>query len=218
MALGLIVAACLLADFVWYGLGRRHGPRVLRLLCKISLEPDSCVRRTEEIFMRYGVRSLLIAKFVPGLGTVGPPLAGMVGVDAARFAVYSAIGALLWGGTWAGLGYLAGDAVQQLPYSGQRVAAAVVVVVAVGVVVYVVIKWLRRRRFLRNLWIARITPEQLRRDLDSGTPTLVLDLRSDLEVDAAPYVIPGALRIAAEELEGRHAQIPRDREVVLYCS
>ena len=218
VALALIVAACLLADFVWYTLGRRHGPRVLRLLCKISLEPDSCVRRTEDIFLRYGVRSLIIAKFVPGLSAVGPPLAGMVGVGAPRFVVYSAMGALLWGGTWAGLGYLAGDAVKQLPYPGQRVGATVAVVVAVGGVVYVVIKWLKRRRFLRNLWIARIDPDELRRDLASGTPTLVLDLRSDLEVGAAPYVIPGALRIAAEELERRHAEIPRDREVVVYCS
>ena len=220
LTLALIVAACLLADLIWYSLGRRLGSRVLRVLCKISLEPDSCVRRTENIFLRYGVRALLVTKFVPGLSAVAPPLAGIVGISAPRFAVYSALGGLLWGGTWTGIGYLAGDAVKEIPYQGQgqRVGAALAVVVAVGLVGYVMSKWIRRRRFLRSLWIARISPEELKADLESGTPTLVVDLRSDLDVGAAPYVIPGALRIAAEELERRHAEIPRDREVVVYCS
>jgi hypothetical protein len=191
---------------------------VLRVLCKISLEPDSCVRRTENVFIRYGVRALLVTKFVPGLSLVAPPLAGMVGVGVPRFVVYSVLGALLWGGTWAGLGYLVGDAMKQLPYQGQRLGTAVAVAVAVGVVGYVVTKWIKRRRFLRKLWIPRISPDELKRDLESGTPTLVVDLRSDLDVAADSHVIPGALRIAAEELERRHADIPRDREVVVYCS
>jgi membrane protein DedA with SNARE-associated domain len=218
VALALIVAACLLADVVWYSLGRRLGARVLRLLCKISLEPDSCVRRTEDLFIRYGVRSLLVSKFIPGLGAVAPPLAGMVGVGAPRFVTYSALGALLWGGTWGGLGYLAGDAMKRLPYPDARLGTVAATAVAIGVVGYVVTKWIKRRRFLRKLWIARISPEELKRDLESGTPTLVLDLRSDLDVAATPHVIPGALRIAAAELERRHAEIPRDREVVVYCS
>lgn len=215
VALALIVAACLLADLVWYSLGRRLGPRVLRLLCKISLEPDSCVRRTEDVFIRYGVGSLLVTKFIPGLSAVAPPLAGMVGVGAPRFITYSALGALLWGGTWGGLGYLLGDAAKRLPYPDARLGTAAAVAVAIAVVGYVATKWIKRRRFLRKLWIARISPEELKRDLESGTPTLVLDLRSDLDVAATPHVIPGALRIAAAELERRHAEIPRDREVVV---
>jgi membrane protein DedA with SNARE-associated domain len=218
LTLALIVAACLLADLIWYSLGRRMGSRVLRLLCKISLEPDSCVRRTENVFLRYGVRALLVTKFVPGLGAVAPPLAGIVGISAPRFAVYSALGGLLWGGTWTSLGYLAGDALKELPYQSQRVGTALAVAVAVGVVGYVMFKWIKRRRFLRDLWIARISPEELKLDIESGTPTLVVDLRSDLDVGAVPYIIPGALRIAAEELERRHAEIPRDREVIVYCS
>jgi membrane protein DedA with SNARE-associated domain len=218
IVLALIVAACLLADLIWYSLGRRMGARVLRLLCTISLEPDSCVRRTENLFLRYGVRALLVTKFVPGLGAVAPPLAGVVGVGAPRFTLYSALGGLLWGGTWTSLGYLAGDAVKELPYQSQRLGTALAVIVVAGVVGYVMFKWIKRRRFLRNLWIARISPDELKRDLESGTPTLVVDLRSDLDVGADPHVIPGALRIAAEELERRHAEIPRDREVVVYCS
>lgn len=218
LALALIVAACLLADLIWYGLGRRHGSRVLRLLCKISLEPDSCVRRTEDVFIRYGVRTLIVAKFVPGLSTVAAPIAGVIGVGLPRFVTYSALGSLLWGGTWTGLGYLAGDAVKQVADQGGRVGTVAAIALAVAGVGYVVTKWIKRRRFLRELRIARISQDELKRDLDAGTPTLIVDLRSDLDVAATPYVIPGALRIATEELERRHAEIPRDRDVIVYCS
>ena len=218
LTLALIVAACVLADLIWYSLGRRLGSRVLRLLCKVSLEPDSCVRRTENVFLRYGVRALLVTKFVPGLGAVAPPLAGIVGVGAPRFVLFSALGGLLWGGTWSALGYLAGDAMKDLLSQSQRVGPVLAVVAAAGVVGYVTFKWIKRRRFLRNLWIARISPDDLRRALASDTPMLVVDLRTDLDVGTDPHVIPGALRIAAEELERRHAEIPRDREIVVYCS
>ena len=218
LALLSSVVASLLADTVWYALGRMRGSHVLRLLCKISLEPDSCVRRTEDVFLRYGVRSLIVAKFVPGLSTVAPPLAGMVGVGVPRFALYSALAALLWAATWGGLGYLAGDALQHVTDETGRLGTALGVLVAASVAVYVIVKWLQRRRFLRKLRIARISQDELKRDLDSGKPVLVVDLRSELDVAAAPFVIPGALRIAAEELERRHHDIPRDRDVIVYCS
>ena len=218
LTLGLIVAACVLADFIWYSLGRRFGAPVVRVLCKVSLEPDSCVRQTENVFLRYGVRALLVTRFLPGVSAVAPPLAGSVGIGAPRFLAYSAVSGLLWGGTWSGLGYVLGDAVKDVPFEGQRVGTALAVVVVIGLVGYVTFKWIRRRRFLRRLWIARISPDELRRTLESDTPMLVVDLRTDLDVGAAPYVIRGALRIGAEELERRHTEIPRDREIVLYCS
>jgi membrane protein DedA with SNARE-associated domain len=105
-AVGLPVLACLLGDLLWYELGRRRGMRVLSWLCRISLEPDSCVRRTENVFVRYGVRSLVVAKFIPGLTTVAPPLAGVFGVRPPRFLLYDGVGAVLWVGSFVGLGYL----------------------------------------------------------------------------------------------------------------
>jgi membrane protein DedA with SNARE-associated domain len=218
LALVLSVGASLLADFIWYGLGRARGTQVLRLLCRISLEPDSCVRRTEDIFLRYGVRSLVYAKFVPGLSTVAPPLAGMVGVSVPRFAVYSALAALLWAGTWGGLGYLAGDALQHITDDSGRLGTGLFAVVASGVIVYVIVKWIQRQRFLRNLRIARIGGDELKRELDAGTSVLIIDLRSELDIAATPWMIPGALRIAPEELERRHQEIPRDQDVIVYCS
>ena len=218
LALAASVLASLIADTVWYALGRVRGADVLRLLCKISLEPDSCVRRTENVFIRYGVRSLIVAKFIPGLSTVAPPLAGIVGVSMPRFVLYSALAALLWAGTWSLLGYLAGDAVQHVTEVSGRLGTTLVALVGVAIVGYVVVKWLQRRRFLRKLRIARISQEELKRDLDAGTPVLIVDLRSEIDVAATPFVIPGALRIPAEALEQRHRDIPRDRDVIVYCS
>ena len=220
LALALVssVGGSLLADFIWYGLGRRRGDRVLRLLCKISLEPDSCVRRTEDVFLRYGMRSLIFAKFVPGLSTVAPPLAGMIGVGLPRFTAYSALAALLWAGAWGGLGYFAGEALQQVTDQSGRAGTILFVFVAAGLAVYVLVKWIQRQVFLRNLRTARIGQEELKRQLDSGEPVVIVDLRSELDVAAAPFMIPGSLRIAPEGLERRHQEIPRDRDVVLYCS
>jgi membrane protein DedA with SNARE-associated domain len=218
VALALSVLASLLADTVWYLLGRTRGSRVLGLLCKVSLEPDSCVRRTQDVFLRYGVRSLIIAKFVPGLSTVAPPLAGITGVALPRFLAYSAGAAVLWVGGWGGVGYVAGDALQHIADASGRFGTSLVVFVGAAVVIYVVFKWIQRQRFLRSLRIARISAEDLRRALDADRPALVVDLRSKLDVATDPWVIPGALRISAEDLEERHHDIPRDREVVLYCS
>jgi membrane protein DedA with SNARE-associated domain len=218
LALALSVAACVLADVIWYGLGRARGAGVLRLLCKISLERDSCVRRTQQLFVRYGVRVLIIARWVPGLGTVAAPLAGIVGVGIPRFIAYSSLGALLWVGTWIGLGYLAGDAMPQVSDQAGRLGGAAVVVLAVAVLGYIAVKAIRKRRFVRGLRIARITPDQLKREIDAGEPRMIVDLRSEIDIADAPYVIPGALRIAPEDLERRHAEIPRDRDVIVYCS
>src|SRR5436309_2109889 len=105
LVLALSTAATLLADLIWYELGRRKGMRVLQLLCRISLEPDSCVRRTEDAFARHGARSLLVAKFLPGLSTVAPPLAGAFQMRLARFLSFDSAGAALWIATFVGLGY-----------------------------------------------------------------------------------------------------------------
>ncbi len=218
LALLLSVVASLIADTVWYALGRTRGGSVLRLVCKVSLEPDSCVRRTENVFLRYGVRALIFAKFVPGLSTVAPPLAGIVGVTFPRFAAYSSLAALLWAAAWGGLGYVAGDALERVANQSGRLGGALVALVVAAVVGYVVVKWLQRRRFLRSLRMARISPGELKAALNAATPPLVIDLRSALDMAAAPYVISGAQRIAAEDLERRHAEIPRDREVIVYCS
>jgi membrane protein DedA with SNARE-associated domain len=212
------VIASLVADLVWYAAGRLRGSRVVGFLCRVSLEPDSCVRRTENLFLRYGVRSLLIAKFVPGLSTVAPPLAGVVGVGLTRFVLCSAGAALLWAAAWMGIGYAAGDALERAAAYAGNIGAVLGAALALVISGSIAVKWVQRRRFLKSLEIARIDAEELKKRLAAGEALAVIDLRAALDVEADPWSIPGAVRITAEELEQRHTELPRDAEIVLYCS
>jgi membrane protein DedA with SNARE-associated domain len=218
VAVGLAVIASLVADLIWYLAGRLRGSRVLSLLCRVSLEPDTCVRRTQNFFLQYGVRSLLFAKFIPGLSTVAPPLAGVVGVGVFQFLIYSAASAFLWAGAWMALGYAAGSALERVSAHAEQVGKAFAVALAAVIAAYVVFKWIQRQRLLRSLRIARVSAEELKAWLDGPETPLVVDLRTALDVKAVPYAIPGAVRIVAEDLEQRHPDLPRDREIVLYCS
>jgi membrane protein DedA with SNARE-associated domain len=219
LAFAVVVAASLPPDLVWYELGRRRGNRVLALLCRISLEPDSCVRRTENLFIQRGRKALLIAKFLPGFSTVAPPLAGMVGIPRWQFIVLDIAAAMLWAGTWMGLGYIFSNALELVASWAARLGSSILLVIALALAGYIGLKFVQRRRFLRSLRIARITPEELKRRLDSGDESFaIVDTRSLLDVNAAPYVIQGATWIAAEDIERRQGELPRDREIVLYCS
>lgn len=218
-ALGVAVAASLPPDLVWYELGRRRGGRVLGVLCRVSLEPDSCVRRTETLFVRHGRRTLVIAKFVPGLSTIAPPLAGIVGVARGPFVLLDSLGATVWAGAWMGLGYAFSDALEKVAAPAARLGNWLLVVIGGALAAYILTKFIQRQRFLRSLRIARIRPDELKRRLDLGDSDLVIvDTRSRLDVNAAPYGIPGALWITAEEIGRRHQELLVGREIVLYCT
>jgi len=214
-ALTLAFFAVILADLFWYSLGRYRGGRILKLLCRISLEPDSCVRRTENLFIRHGVRSLLVAKFIPGLNTAAPSLAGVFRMPVRRFLIFDSLGGFLWVVTVTSLGLILGD---QLERISLRWGGWLVAVLAGGLTAYVLWKFIQRRRFLRRLRIARITPKELMDKLTAKEDISIVDLRQPMDIEAFPQMIPGALRIAMEEIEERHREIPRDRDVVLYCS
>jgi membrane protein DedA with SNARE-associated domain len=218
LVMGAVVGASLLGDSAWYVIGRLLGSRVLRWLCRVALEPDSCVRRTEVSFGRHGARSLIVAKFVPGLSAVAPPLAGIIGLPPWRFAWYSALGALLWGAVFVGLGFAFADQLERLVEHAARLGSWLVALLGGALGGYVGVKWLARRRFLWRIATARITPEALKAMLDAGEAPLIVDVRHALDFDAEPAVIPGALHITTEELEARQLEIPRDREIVLYCT
>lgn len=217
-ALGLPVLASLLGDLLWYELGRRRGSRVLNLLCRISLEPDSCVRRTENLFVRQGVRSLLVAKFIPGLGMVAPPLAGIFGVSPPRFLLYDGLGALFWAESFVGLGYLFSHQLERVAAYAARLGSALVLLLAGAAAAYVLFRYAQRRRLMRRLRVARVSADELNRMLAGGDAVVIVDLRHPLDVGAAPYTIPGALRLAPEEVAHRHHEIPRDRDIILYCT
>src|SRR6266478_4695917 len=213
-----VMFAAVTADSIWYQLGRRKGIKILQLLCKISLEPDSCVRRTEGVFSKQGARSLLLAKFLPGLGTVAPPLAGIFHMRARRFLLFDAMGSLLWAGTFLGLGYVFSG---QLDWVAEYLASLggwLLVLLLAAFAAYLTKKFVARQRFLRELRISRITVDELKGKLDSGEELVIVDLRHSVDFEADPETIPGAFRIDSRELEEKDDRLPRDHEIILYCT
>ena len=217
-SLALITLASITADSIWFLLGKFKGIRILQFLCKISLEPDSCVRRTEGLFAKQGARSLLVAKFVPGLNTVAPPLAGIFHMRARKFFLFDAMGALLWGFSILGTGYVFSEQIESIAEYAERLGSWLAVLLIGALAAYILRKWHARRKFLRDLRIARITPEELKSKLDSREPIVIVDLRHSIDFEADPETIPGAFHIDAQELEEHSDRLPHDREVVLYCT
>ena len=206
------------SDLLWYETGRRRGGAVLRLLCKLSLEPDSCVRRTEETFARYGARSLLLAKFIPGYQTMAPPLAGMSGMSVGRFLAWDIPGAALWSAVFMGLGFVFVNQIDTAYQLALTLGLPLFGVLALGLVAYIAWKYFHRIRFIRRLRTLRIEPRELMELLASDAGVLVFDLRNPLTMEIDPRRIPGAQVMRLEDLDARHEEIPRDREIVLYCT
>ena len=214
----LATLASVIGDVVWYELGRRRGRKVLRLICRLALEPDSCVRRTEDIFGRHGGRALLLAKFIPGLGMAIPPMAGHLGMKFMRFLLFDIAGAVLWICTFSGAGFLFSEQIETVALVLARLGNWAVLLAAGGLAAYLVLKFSQRRRFVRKLRGARIAPEDLMQKLSSGEDVIIVDLRHELELDSEEVMLPGAIHFLPEELEHRHNEIPRNRDIVLYCT
>lgn len=213
---GLAVAASLLGDLPWFYAGRRYGHRVLNTLCRIAVEPDMCVRQTENIFQRWGPPSLMIAKFVPGFATVAPPIAGAFRLALVPFLAYSAVGALLWAGAAVAVGVIFHAQVNRaLEWVADMGAWAIAVGVVAGL--YIAFKWLERWYFMRMMRMARITTDELHELVEQGSGPVILDARSATARKLDPRRIPGALMIdtAAPVL---HDGFSPDRDVVIYCT
>ena len=218
-ALLFAVVGALTADSLCFQLGRHKGIQILQLLCRISLEPDSCVRRTEGIFSKQGARSLLLAKFLPGLGLVTPPLAGIFRMRFRRFLLFDAIGSALWAGAFLCVGYIFAGQIERVAAGLASLGGWLLVLLVGSLAAYITYKFIARQRFLRELRISRITVDELKQKIDAGEPLTIVDLRHSLDFEAEPETIPGAVHIEAKDLEEKNNnRLPRDAEVVLYCT
>src|SRR5919109_978454 len=215
--LALSVIASMLGHSLWFYAGRRRGASVLRLLCRISIEPDSCVRRTENLFSRHGGRALVAAPWVPGLAVIAPPLAGMSGMSWRRFLALDALGALLWASIFALLGFLFGPQIAMAVNAAIRLGAWFALAGGIALGLWLGWKFAPRHWLLRTLAIPRIEPDALAARVDSGTAPLIVDLRHELDPESAPTSLPGAVAVGVEELVEWAEQIPRDREIILTC-
>ncbi len=217
-ALLCCLVAALAADTIWYQLGKRNGIKVLQLLCKISLEPDSCVRRTEGLFEKQGARSLLFAKFLPGLNTVATPLAGVFHMKFRKFLMFDTLGTLLWAGSFLLTGYVFSGEIERTAERAERLGGGLFVIVAGALAGYLGYKYVARQNFLRDLRVARISVQELKQKLDSGEELAIVDLRHSLDFEADPETIPGAFRMDSRDLQEKSQNLPHDREVILYCT
>jgi membrane protein DedA with SNARE-associated domain/rhodanese-related sulfurtransferase len=212
------VIACLVADSGWYLVGQRYGIRVLKILCKVSLEPDSCVSQTQTRFERWGIISLVIAKFVPGLAIIAPPMAGAMRIGWPRFFLLSACGAALWVGFGLGAGMLfksqIGRLLEHLSEVGSAAGAGVVLLLAA----YIAYKWWQRNRFYKMLRMARITVADLYELIVAGASPLIIDVRSITARELEPRWIPGALHVPLQDVARHVKELPRDRDIILYCT
>jgi membrane protein DedA with SNARE-associated domain len=212
------VAASLIGDTVWYFAGRRYGYRILRTLCRVSIEPDSCVKQTENIFERWGAPSLMVAKYIPGFATIAPPLAGTTRVGFPSFLGYSAIAAVLWSGLPVALGVIfqaeVGRALEWLEGMGTGAA----MVIAAAVVLYIGVKTVQRYMLVRFLRMVRISVGELRDLLGQEATPVVLDVRSAMARKLDPRRIPSAIWVDIAAPQTALAAMPPDRDVVVYCS
>ncbi len=212
------VLACLISDSSWFFIGKRYGHHVLRILCKLSMEPTICVRRTQNSFGKRRAGTLLIAKFVPGLATLAPPVAGQNGMAYPVFLFFDALGALMWVAALLTAGRLFGDALKRDPTLLNWVGRFSGVLLVLGILGFFIARLYRRRMVLRKLVAARLEPDELKRQLDAGEQVYIVDLRHPLELLPDPFTLPGAVHVSPEALAAKVHEIPRDRDVVLYCT
>lgn len=212
------IIACVAADTSWFLVGRQYGHHVLRILCKLSMEPTTCVRRTQNSFGTRRDLTLLIAKFVPGLATLAPPVAGQNGMALGRFLFFDSLGSIAWVGALLGAGRLFGDALKRDPSLLNWVGRFSGALLVLGILGFFLTRLYRQKTFMRNLAKSRLEPEELKRQLDAGESVFIVDLRHPLELLPDPYTLPGALHLSPEALSQRIHEIPRDRDVVLYCT
>jgi membrane protein DedA with SNARE-associated domain/rhodanese-related sulfurtransferase len=210
--------ASLSADLIWYQLGRFHGRSVLRLICRISLEPDYCVRRTEDAFERLGLWALLPAKFVPGFNAATVPLAGMMKTPIVRFLALDLIGVMLWSTTYTTLGYVFSQEVERIILFLSTLGTSLVIVIIAALASYIGYKLRQRRRFLETLSIDRITPEELKAKMDAKENVIIFDTRNRLDRNTDPVRIPGAFHVLPEHIDFRRQDIDFNREIVIYCT
>ena len=218
LVLGVAIAASLLGDALWFAAGRLHGHRVLKTLCRISIEPDSCVKQTENIFERWGAVSLLVAKFVPGFATVAPPLAGAMRLNILAFIVYSAAGAALWAGVATGAGIVFAREVDGLLTWLADMGSRAIFIVGACFAAFIAFKWWERVRFIRALRMARISVDELHALMQASATPVVLDVRSEAARKLDPRRIPGALTVDINAPERALTEVPPHREVVVYCT
>lgn len=216
-AIAVAVGACLLTDLFWFRAGRFYGKRILNLLCRISLSPDYCVSQTEDKFRRFGPKSLIVSKFIPGFNVIASPMSGALGVPTPRFLAFSITGSLFWSGTGVALGAAFHKSVDKLLQTLSDMGTTSLLALLALLALFVGYKYVERRRFLRGVQIERIGVSELVSLMEGGHEPVIIDARS-ATAQQLQQAIPGAIIFNEREPGALMASLDKDRHVVVYCS
>jgi membrane protein DedA with SNARE-associated domain/rhodanese-related sulfurtransferase len=218
--IAVAVVASVIADLAWYLGGTRVGRRVLRLMCRLSLSPDSCVRQSERIYERWGAPSLMVAKFVPGFAAVATSMAGVMRTRLASFLVFDAIGALLWSGLAVTLGWVFRDAVNDVIEVFEEAGRWGLIALASALLLYVATRALQRYSLMRTLRMARVSVDELHGMISRDERPLIVDVRSPTSQRQGR--IPGAVWIDNhafdESMRAAGLHDSSASEVIVYCA
>ncbi|MGB0124932.1 MAG: VTT domain-containing protein [Silvibacterium sp.] len=218
LVLIVVILGSLISDSIWYWMGKKYGGAVVKLLCRLSMESNTCVRRTENYFTKHGAGALVVAKFLPGLGSVAAPIAGQTGMQYRLFAIYDTAGILLWASAFTFGGRFFGDVLNRHPNALAWVARFGFLLFALLLLAFFIWRFFRQRAFLREIRMARLDPRELKEMIDRGQPVYIVDLRHPLDYLPDPRTLPGAILLSPDSLVAHSADIPRDRDVVLFCT
>jgi membrane protein DedA with SNARE-associated domain/rhodanese-related sulfurtransferase len=213
-----VVIGTIAGNALWYVAGRRHGPRVLKLFCRLAITPDSCVGKTEATFQRWGAWSLSLGKFIPGVSLVASPLAGATGMPWPRFVLFNAIGGLLYALAGIVTGMVFHDGVDVILAGLSSMGPSAIAAVSAALILYLAWKAWRRYSTRRELAVPRITVEELAGLMGEGEAPVIVDLRGPASRDIDGRRIPGAVAIALQDIEDNRIELPRNRHIVLYCA
>jgi len=211
-------SACIVADHAWFLIGRRMGRRLLATVCRLSLSPDTCVRKTDDLISRHGPALLLAAKFIPGVSAVAVPTAAAMGIAYRRFILFDALGCLIWSGAYVGAGVIFSREITRVLSAMSWVGSGSVALLMALLAIYVGAKYLHRRRLRRLHRLVRISPDEMVALLAADPGALILDARSALARAEDPRKLPRAIELherrAIEMLPGD----ARDRTIVTFCT
>jgi membrane protein DedA with SNARE-associated domain len=220
VVLALSFVAMVAGDILLFFLGKYSGWLLLGFLCRVSMNPETCILRSAESFYKRGKTTLLFAKFVPGINTMAPPLAGSMRMPLATFLRFDCAGAVLYTGVYVLVGFLGHNVVSAITQEVETAGHVVGRVLLVAAMAYVVYRfWL-----FRSHKIYRVAPRAQVQELieklakEEGDAIILADVRSHGYYDPGADRIKGSIRIEPNDLDREVEKLPKDKDIYLYCT
>lgn len=219
IAIGLAMIAMLIGDTLLFFLGRYMGWALLSVLCRVSLNPETCMLRSAETFYKRGKLTLLFAKFIPGINTMAPPLAGSMKMRLGQFVRLDLAGAFLYAATYILLGFLFRDFVVKITRGIQGASHALAEVIFLALLAFIVYRVVQYRRYKTTDIVPRIAVTELaKRILVDDSDVVIVDVRSHGYYDSGAARIAGSIRLEPNQLSEELNSLPRDKDIFVYCT